>query len=87
MTKKQIQKRYAHIINDWWEPGGEEFKYDIEINWPYAFNFWGHDTECQTVEHFDTLVEVERAFKNIKKADPKKNCARCRFFKDGKCDR
>lgn len=84
MTKKQIQNKYKAIIADWYEPGGEEFKYDIMLADGYSWDNPQTDRQCRTIETFETLAQVLSALRHVVKATPR-DCASCRFFVDGAC--
>lgn len=84
MTKKKLLQKFKSIIADWYEPAGEEFKYDIMLKDGYSWDDPLTDRQCRTIEHFETLAQVAVALRNVVKAAPE-HCASCRFFNNGHC--
>lgn len=85
MTKKYLKEKFANIIDDWWEPSGEEFKYDIMVKEPYTFSPWNWNQQCQHTETFETLAQLHYALKHINKVTVEEHCKKCRFFNGTKC--
>lgn len=87
MIPKSMMK-FADRIDDWYEPSGEEFKYDVmlKIGYAYEFNRRVGDVgvECRTIEQFNTIAEARQTLSRVKVVS-EKNCAVCRFFQNGKC--
>ena len=90
MSDKKIRlpktvEKYRAIIADWYEPGGEEFKYDVLLAEGWAFDFWRCDTECQQTEHFETIAQARDALRRAIKVDPVKNCSKCPHWNGSEC--
>lgn len=85
MNKQQIKSKYSTQIADWWEPSGEEFKYDIMVNEPYSFSDWALNEQCQHTETFETLSQVSHALKHLFVVSREVHCAKCRFWNGSKC--